>query len=402
MLIHIKLEGTAIKKNLILFVTIALSILYIFLGNKIASTSLLLYGDENLQSYGAKVLSIDDISEDYYFNDAGERIVTSRNILFTAEITSGELKGEIVEVEQIIDMFVALQPAEINDDSRVIIMENYNLDSATQWVLIENVRTHTMSILAGVFVVCLLIFGGIQGFKTIVSLSFTILSIFYVFIPAILSGKNVYLWTIITAVFIILMTLLVVIGVSRKSLAAMLGCAFGTFTVGSLTIFMQNVLALTGLIEDDSLYLLLLYPDNPTDLNSIIFAGIVIGAIGAIMDVSISIASSLHEVTVTSKTRNPMKIFASGINIGRDIMGTMANTLVLAYIGGSLSVTLLLVAYSSSTYALLNRELIITEILQALIGSFGILLTIPLTSIVCAYLYSQRGGKKRKNDHTYE
>jgi len=77
----------------------------------------------------------------------------------------------------------------------------------------------------------------------------------------------------------------------------------------------------------------------------------------------------------------------SGITIGRDIMGTMSNTLILAYIGSALSVTLLLIAYSGSWLALLNREMIVVEILQALIGSIGLLLTIPLTSLVCAVIY---------------
>ena len=90
--------------------------------------------------------------------------------------------------------------------------------------------------------------------------------------------------------------------------------------------------------------------------------------------------------------RSPAAILRSGMTIGRDMMGTMSNTLILAYIGSSLSVTLLLVAYSSSIMALLNREMIVVEILQALVGSMGMTLTIPLTSFICAIVYCKKSN----------
>ena len=105
------------------------------------------------------------------------------------------------------------------------------------------------------------------------------------------------------------------------------------------------------------------------------------------MDVSMSIASALNELAENMDRPSFSQIIKSGFEIGRDMMGTMSNTLVLAYIGGSLSMTLLLIAYSNSTLALLNREMIVVEILQALVGSIGLLLTIPLTTLVCSFVY---------------
>ena len=133
------------------------------------------------------------------------------------------------------------------------------------------------------------------------------------------------------------------------------------------------------MVDDDSLHLYLLNEDRPIDLKAIIFSAIIIGAIGAIMDVSVSIASSLKELQDQVEHVSFGMLLKSGITIGKDMMGTMANTLILAYIGSSLSVTLLLVAYSNSLLTLFNREMIVVEILNALVGSFGILLTIPLT-----------------------
>jgi uncharacterized membrane protein len=171
----------------------------------------------------------------------------------------------------------------------------------------------------------------------------------------------------------------------------------GVFVSGILTTSMDKLLKLTGLVNEESMYLTRINPKHPIDLKAIIFAAILIGAIGAIMDVSMSIAASLAELQEKLEYTPFSLLVKSGISIGKDIMGTMANTLILAYIGSSLSVVLLLVSYNSSLLELLNKEMIVVEILQALIGSIGILFTMPLTSVVCAYLYTDRIKIPSKN-----
>ena len=116
---------------------------------------------------------------------------------------------------------------------------------------------------------------------------------------------------------------------------------------------------------------------------------IIVGAVGAVMDVSMSISSSLYELRLKSPEIKPKELMKSGFAIGRDMMGTMANTLVLAYIGSSLTCVLLLVSYNASLEQVINKEMIIAEILQALAGSLGMLLTLPLTSAVCAAIYKK-------------
>lgn len=155
---------------------------------------------------------------------------------------------------------------------------------------------------------------------------------------------------------------------------------------------------MTGLLEEESIYLVQLYPDNPINLKAIIFAMIIVGAVGAVMDVSMSISSSLYELRIKSPTIQPKELMRSGFTIGRDMMGTMANTLVLAYIGSSLTCVLLLVAYNANLQQVLNKEIIVAEILQALAGSMGMLLTLPLTSVVCAAIYYQKPSKGDKSN----
>jgi uncharacterized membrane protein len=117
---------------------------------------------------------------------------------------------------------------------------------------------------------------------------------------------------------------------------------------------------------------------------------IIVGALGAVMDVAMSMSSSLYELRVKSPGITPQELMKSGVTIGRDMLGTMANTLVLAYIGSSLTCVLLMVAYNANLQQVINKEVIIADILQALAGSMGMLLALPLTSAVCAIVYFRK------------
>ena len=291
----------------------------------------------------------------------------------------------------------AVPPRDVSVGDKVIIYKNQNGSAPDiKYMFAEYHRVDFIIILWLVFFALLLFLGRRNGVNTLISLVFTVLSIFYVFIPAVLNGGNIYSWSISTCIYIIFMTLLIISGFSKKSLAAMIGCSSGVLVAGLITAVTNTVCRLTGLTTEDSMYLLFLNPENPIDLRAIIFAGIVLGAVGAIMDVSMSLSSSLAEMKEQAGSMTAAQITRSGMVVGRDIMGTMANTLILAYIGSSLSVTLLLAAYNSSTPLLLfNTEMILVELLQAVAGSLGILLTIPLTSVVCGILYRSDDGKTK-------
>ena len=207
--------------------------------------------------------------------------------------------------------------------------------------------------------------------------------------------------TIITCIFIVLSTSIIVYGINEKSIATALGCFGGMAISLLLLLVMDSIIHLTGYISEESMFLVLLDLDNPINLKAIVFASIIIGSIGAIMDISIDIASSLKEIASKVKEPTFKEIVKSGITIGQDIIATMTNTLILAYIGSSLSGVVLIVAYDTSIINLFNKEAIIIEILQALIGSFGLLFTIPFTSVICGIMYSHKGIKKEIRDIKY-
>ena len=317
-------------------------------------------------------------------------------IKFTAIIQGGSMNGAEVSATQVNDihMAVKMKEVEVNDKILLSYIETSGVDG--YWVLGEYERTGTLLLMALVFVIFLVSYGKIKGLSTVLSLIFTCLAVFIVLIPAVIGCLNIYFWTIIVCAFIIVMTIIIVDGISVKSLVATAGCFAGVMTCGILTRIMDKILHLTGAIDSDSTFLLLMHEDKPIDLNAIIFAGIVIGAVGAIMDVAISMSSALYEVKCQAANPSMSSLMKSGFNIGRDILGTMSNTLILAYIGSSLSTVLLLIGYNTSYLQLLNREMIVVEILQMLTGSFGILLTVPFTTFFASLLFTKKCQSKEE------
>lgn len=327
-------------------------------------------------------------------------------IQFKAEILSGEDKGKQVTAEQATDDFLGgsqpIKEVEVGDQVILTNQGYLGFDDGTNtsdemtWNFVDYYRFNKVILLAILFFVLILLLGRAKGFNALLALMFTFSFIFFVFVPSVLNGYNPYLWTIITCAYTIITTLLLVNGLSQKTFATIIGCLSGTIFAALLTLLMSHLLHLTGFLDEHSIYITMLNPDIAIDLSGIVFAAITIGAMGAIMDVAMDISSSLWELSQHVPNIKFTKLFNSGMSIGRDIMGTMANTLVLAYIGSSLSSFMLMITYSSSLIDLLNREAIITELLQALIGSIAILLTIPLTILVCGFLYINKNKKPNR------
>jgi len=363
--------------------TVIAAILLIVAGNAIATNKLSVFRNASHEIFRARVQRVierigQDKGSDEFVPMQGDRVI------FEAQIISGARKGETITVTQNLSAFTRVTAKEAAKGNLVLV-----INTNGEWYFSGYIRTNKLLGLGILFTLCVLIFGGKKGFNTILSLGLTCGAIFAVFIPAILSGKNIYVMSVLVCAYTIAMTLLIVIGFNKKSLAAAIGCGSGVAVTGIITIVMDRMLYLTGMVDEHSRYLASLPLEPQLDLRAILFAGIIIGAMGAIMDVAMSISSSLWEVKEKAEGIKFDALFRSGLAIGRDIMGTMANTLILAYIGTSLSVVLVLSVYSNSLFGLFNSEMIVMEILQALAGSLGILFAMPLTALFCAILYTK-------------
>jgi len=379
-----------IKIKITYLLTIFISVLVLFIGHKIAVKDMIKFQNYSQEIVKAKVLNVLDHEKDEEKTDDNESDLIIRNrIIFEAKITEGFRKGENVKAIQSLNSFIQGSQKEVYKNAQILLI--YTND---EWYFNGYNRINALMFLGGLFVFCLILFGGKKGINTIISLCLTCAAIFAVLIPSILSGKNIYIMSILTCIYVITMMILLIIGYNKKAVAAMTGCAGGVIIAGLIAVIMDKALHLTGIIDEHSRYLINLPGDIDINLKAIIFAGILIGAMGAIMDVAVSIASSLWEIKEKAKTITFNELFRSGVTIGRDIMGSMADTLILAYIGTSLTVVLILTVFSSSLLGLFNSEMIAVEILQAMAGSIGILFSMPLTALFCSVIYLKEKNKE--------
>lgn len=327
----------------------------------------------------------------YDFNPEDPEVQTL-SVIFKAKITQGASQGTEVTCVQDLNSDFSYSTKHVAVGDKVLLQEAPTEDNP-YWYFAEYIRSDYLIILAFVFFALLILFGRIKGIKTAISLLLTLLCVFLVFIPAILLAQNIFLWTFLSCLFIVVSTLLIVNGYSWLSLSSIMGCLLGIAISTILIVITETVVHLSGFVDEHSIYLSYL----EIDVKGILYASMVIAAIGAIMDVAVNISAALHELAMKVDHITFSSLLSSGFTIGRDILGTMTNTLVLAYAGSSLASILLIVFYNyANPLYLFNQELVVYEVLQIIIGSTALLLTIPATAVISAFLFSRKSFQDKK------
>lgn len=385
---RITMKENARKEIFTYILVIIIAIAYTIIGNRICSADLSEQSD--LDFYAAKVTHVGDAISDSMsiFGEASP--YENKLIPFSLEFTGGPYKGESAEGTQMIDNIFVNPPKEVEEGDHIIVAQNTGVaNSVDEWIFIEHNRSNHLIILCLIFLLLIILIGRSKGFATILALLFTGAAIFLVYIPSILKGYNIYASTVINCIFIITVSLILLNGINKKTLCAILGNIGGVAVAGILTLIMSNVLNISGFVDEDYTYLAYLETGVPIDLKAVVWGGVVIGSLGAIMDVAMSIASAMNELSDNMQEKSFSKMLKSGMNIGKDAIGTMTNTLILAYIGGSLAMVLLLTAYNRNVLYLFNLEMIVVEVMQAIVGSMGILFAVPVTAIFAAYIFNR-------------
>jgi Predicted multitransmembrane protein len=392
-------------KNAVLYILLTVfSLVFIFVGNRITSEGAHMFTAQTsavteIDTYIVKVDAVlSTETEDLLLGGTLE--MTETRVKFSGSVLFGERRGDNLIVTQSYDTISSRSQIPVKQGDWVIVY--LTPATSSDYYMGDFFRLHLIILTAVVFFIFLVIFAKSKGLSTIVALLFSMLAVFLVFIPAILSGRNIYFWALVICLFTITINPYYIGGFNAKSTASALGCAGGVAVAAILTLFLNVFLNITGSVDEDMMMVSFIIADNPIDLRAITFAAILIGALGATVDVSMSISTAINEMCETSEKTSFKSLLTYGMNIGRDIIGAQTSTLVLAYIGGSLSVVLLLVTYQSSLIAMLNLELIIVELLQMLIGGFVVLFTIPATALICAMMLANKNNSsshRRKKSH---
>lgn len=315
--------------------------------------------------------------------------------ILKVKVLTGEFTGQIKEVYNAFSDNPAYD-IEVRPQQKVLLVIVAEDGQLVDVHLSDVARDTPLLILGILFIATLVILGGRKGITSLISLIFTIASVFFILLPLINKGFNPMLITIILSGIITTVTLLLISGWKRKTLAAILGIIGGATCAGLLAYLFGFFAHLTGFGSQEA-QMLGYFQNYQLNFKGILFASMLFGALGAVMDVGMSIASAIEEVYQAHPLAKPQELFRAGMNVGRDIMGTMANTLILAYTGGSLPLLLILINYQSSFLKVINLDLIASEIIRALTGSLGLFVAIPLTAAVSAWLIYKETMKKYYN-----
>ncbi|OGK07837.1 MAG: hypothetical protein A2W80_02605 [Candidatus Riflebacteria bacterium GWC2_50_8] len=257
----------------------------------------------------------------------------------------------------------------------------------------ENYKSHRLLFISALILLLIAGVAGVNGVKAMLALFFTLIVIFGLMARLLLSGWAPIPLTIFASLLISTVYLSIITGLTKKGVIALVGTVCGVILAGLFGWMAAVLLKLTGYTGDETTFLQLLNAE--IDLRGLLISGIIIGALGAVMDVAISISSSLFEISLANPGYDRKKLFESGMNIGRDIIGSMVNTLILAYTGASLTL-ILLFAIQKEDFPLIkvmNMEFICAEIVRSLAGLFGMVLAIPITAAVGAWIYSMATAK---------
>ena len=269
---------------------------------------------------------------------------------------------------------------------KVIVMQSVAGDSTVASVYTQD-REGVIYIFALIYLLALCLIGGKQGIKGCLGLIFTFFCVIFVYLPLVYLKFSPF-WTAVFVCFITtLVTMYLIGGPTRKTCAATLGTLAGVVLAGISAWCFSKASGITGFNVSDIETLMTLWNTNRIQVGGLLFSGLLISCLGAVMDVAMSISSAIDEIYRQNTSLNRKELFKAGLRVGRDMMGTDSNTLILAFAGSSVSTLLLDYSYDLPYQQIINSNNIGIAIMQGLAGSFGIVLSVPFTVLICTVLF---------------
>ena len=297
---------------------------------------------------------------------------------------TGERKGEELDITSSSGYLFG---AACKPGMKVIVMQSVAGDSTVASVYTQD-REGVIYIFAIIYLLALCLIGGKQGIKGCLGLIFTFFCVIFVYLPLVYLKFSPF-WTAVFVCFITtLVTMYLIGGPTRKTCAATLGTLAGVVLAGISAWCFSKASGITGFNVSDIETLMTLWNTNRIQVGGLLFSGLLISCLGAVMDVAMSISSAIDEIYRQNTSLTRKELFKAGLRVGRDMMGTDSNTLILAFAGSSVSTLLLDYSYDLPYQQIINSNNIGIAIMQGLAGSFGIVLSVPFTVLICTSAFS--------------
>lgn len=310
------------------------------------------------------------------------------------EITSGEFRGTQLTIDHPLNRYFSkyakpgtmlllyinssTDPESADGGSRILTSSVKNYD-----------RTLPLILITAIFLIVTGLVGGKVGLRSILGLAFTLAAILWVLIPGLAHGRHPVPLTLLVCVLVTILCFILLDGLNRKTVSAMLGTIAGFGVAALFAAFAGAIMHLNGITYDSpetNYFIELKFADWNIHVRGLFVSGVIISALGAVMDVAMSISSSVNELQTVNRDMRFAALFKSGMNIGRDAVGTMTNTLILAFAGGALTTLLAAAMQEWDPKVILSSDLIAHELITGVAGSIGLILAVPLTALIASAL----------------
>lgn len=368
-------------RRLIIMIAALIFFIFLYFFNKVDKVQLI---NQKGSSFDKAV--VEEVVKDNLQAD-GSRV---GNQIVKVKMLTGSHKGEILEATSTAGY---LYGAPCKRNMEVVISVSTSGKNYTTSVYSYN-REPIIYVFVGLFMLILWAIGGKKGFKSAVGLIFTFVCIIFLFIPMLYKGYSPFFAAVIVGILVTIVTMYLIAGFSVKTAAAILGTVLGVIIAGGAAAAFGYFAKITGYNVSDVEELVFLAARTRLNIGEILFAGILIASLGAVMDVSISIASTINEIYYKNPDSTNIELFISGINVGRDMMGTMANTLILAYTGGAINTLISIYSYNMQYNQIINMYSVGIEIMQGISGSIAVILTVPLVSFITSQFLTSKHLKR--------
>ena len=313
--------------------------------------------------------------------------------MLTARVLTGRYAGETLLCYNYIG---PLYGVPVSEGDQVVLTVSTWSGGEHRATVFEYNRIPALLILLGLFVLITVLMGGKTGLRSLVGLGVTVAVLFGVLLPLLMRGAPTILSTFLCCAYVAAVAFVLLGGVQRKTVCAALGTIAGTALAMLFGLMAQSLCRVSGLrISDVEPLLQLRQTGTPIGLRGLLVAGVIVSSLGAVMDVAMSIASALDEVHAANPALGFRDLLRSGMNIGRDMVGTMTNTLILAFLGSGFTLILYLYTLGLSRYQLFSSAYVAIEVISSLSSSIGMILAIPITAVISSGLVS-RGSKEDK------
>ena len=372
-----------LKENRVVIIIMLITIIAAGFFNQYLAKDYSRVNNDSTDFVSGKIVEITSSNLEY---DQDLKINLGKQVV-VVEILEGKSAGKRVEID---NYLTAAHNVEVAIGSKVIISAD-EPDGIDSYYTVYNFdRGLGMIIFTCVLLLVIIAIGRGKGVKAILGLAYTLYLVIFLLLPTVFSGYSPVLMSIICVALSTIVTLMLLNGASKKTYSAIVATVLGVVLSAGGFYLMSLVLKVNGFSVDEAESLVLINQATGLSIKDILFAGILISSLGAIMDVGMSIVSALSELFHHQPNLTQKQIFDSGIEIGKDMIGTMTNTLILAFTGSAFVSLLVLFSYNVDIKQLLSSNYIAIEFAQGIAGTLGIVLTVPIASFISAWALTNK------------